>query len=56
MLNSFYLFHRLNGLIYRGCQKTVPVLNRFFLQPLMPHFRISEHYYGKRHKSKKLNQ
>jgi hypothetical protein len=35
---------------YRGCQKNVPVLKRFFLQPLMPQFRIWEHYYGKRYK------
>ncbi len=34
---------------YSGCQKNVPVFKRFFLQPLMPHFRISEHYYGKRY-------
>jgi hypothetical protein len=25
---------------YSGCQKNVPVFKRFFLQPLMPHFRI----------------
>ncbi len=36
---------------YSGCQKNVPVFKRFFLQPLMPHFRISEHYYGKRYNS-----
>jgi len=35
--------------IYRGCQKNVPVFKRFFLQPLMPQFRHSEHYYGKRY-------
>jgi hypothetical protein len=33
-----------------GCQKNVPVLKRFFLQPttvqpFMPHFRISKSYY-----------
>jgi hypothetical protein len=27
---------------YRGCQKNVPLLERFFLQPLRPHFLISE--------------
>jgi hypothetical protein len=36
--------------LYSGCQKNVPVFKRFFLQPLMPQFRISEHYYGKRYK------
>ncbi len=36
--------------VYRGCQKNVPVFKRFILQPLMPHFRIPEHYYGKRYK------
>jgi hypothetical protein len=36
--------------IYSGCKKNVPVFKRFFLQPLMPNFRISEHYYGKRYK------
>jgi len=51
MLNLFYLFHWFNWLFYSGCQKTVPVLKRFFLQPLMPHFRNPEHYYGKRYKS-----
>ncbi len=35
---------------YSGCQKNVPVFKRFFLQPFMPHFRILEHYYGKRYK------
>jgi len=37
------------GVCYSGCQKNVPVFKRFFLQPLMPHFRHSEHYYGKRY-------
>ncbi len=37
--------------LYSGCQKNVPVFKRFFLQPLMPHFLISELYYGKRYKS-----
>jgi len=34
---------------YSGCQKNVPLLKRFFLQPLMPPFLIPEHYYGKRY-------
>jgi hypothetical protein len=34
---------------YSGCQKNVPVFKRFFLQPLMPQFRHSEHNYGKRY-------
>jgi hypothetical protein len=34
---------------YSGCQKNVAVPQRLFLQPLMPHFRYSEHYYGKRY-------
>ncbi len=36
---------------YSGCQKNVPVFKRFFLQPLIPQFRHSEHYYGKRYKT-----
>jgi len=36
--------------LYSGCQKNVPLFKRFFLQPLMPLFRYSEHYYGKRYK------
>jgi hypothetical protein len=39
--------------VYSGCQKTVPVFKRFFLQPLMPQFRISELYYGKRYKKQR---
>ena len=35
---------------YSACQKNVPAFKRFFLQPLMPQFRNSEHYYGKRYK------
>jgi hypothetical protein len=38
------------GHLYSGCQKNVPVFKRFFLQPLMPPFLISERYYGKRYK------
>ena len=34
---------------YSGCQKNIAVFKRFFLQPLMPQFRHSEHYYGKRY-------
>jgi len=37
---------------YSGCQKNIPVFKRFFLQPLIPQFRNSEHYYGKRYKNK----
>ncbi len=39
--------------VYSGCQKTVPVFKRFFLQPLMPLFHNSEHYYGKRYKKQR---
>ncbi len=39
--------------IYSGCQKNVPIFERLFLQPLMPHIRISEHYYGKRYNDTK---
>jgi len=35
--------------VYSGCQKNVPVFKRFFLQPLMPQYRHSEHNYGKRY-------
>jgi len=36
--------------LYSGCQKNVPLFNRFFLQPLMPLFLNSGHYDGKRYK------
>jgi hypothetical protein len=32
-------------------EKNVPVFKRFFLQPLMPQYRHSEHNYGKRYNS-----
>jgi len=35
--------------VFSGCQKNVAVFKRFFLQPLMPLFRISVHYDGKRY-------
>jgi hypothetical protein len=35
---------------YSGCQKNVALFKRFFLQPLIPQFLNSEHYYGKRYK------
>jgi len=31
-------------------EKNVPLSKRFFLQPLIPQFHISEHIYGKRYK------
>jgi hypothetical protein len=34
---------------YSGCQKNVPLSQRFFLQPLIPQFIVSELYYGKRY-------
>jgi hypothetical protein len=37
---------------YSGCQKKRSGIQTFFsttVHPLMPHFRISEHYYGKRY-------
>ena len=40
---------------YSGCQKNVTVSKRFFLQPLMPQFRNSEHFNGKRYKSYAFN-
>jgi len=43
-------FPVLMALFNSGCQKNVPVFKRFFLQPHMPQFRISEHYYEKRYK------
>jgi len=38
--------------LYSDCQKNVAVFKRFFLQPLMPQFRNSEHYYEKRYKTR----
>ena len=35
--------------LYSGCQRNVPLPQRFFLQPLMPLFLIPEHNYGKRY-------
>jgi hypothetical protein len=40
---------------YSGCQKNVTVSKRFFLQTLMPQFRNSEHFNGKRYKSYAFN-
>ncbi len=40
------------AITHSGCQKNVRYSNVFFLQPLMPHFRISEHYYEKRYKNR----
>jgi len=40
-----------NGHVIVVVKKNVAVLKRFFLQPLMPKFRCSEHYYRKRYKS-----
>jgi hypothetical protein len=37
-------FHR-----YSGCQKNVPLNDRFFLQPLIPTFGISELIFEKRY-------
>jgi len=37
-------------MLYSGCQKNVPLPERFFLQPLMPQSFISEHLYGKGYK------
>ena len=34
---------------YSGCQKNVPFIERFFLQPLIPAFRISELIFEKRY-------
>jgi hypothetical protein len=34
-----------------GCQKNVPLCERFFLQPLIPPFRISEFIFEKRYKT-----
>jgi len=36
--------------VYSGCQKNVPLFERFFLQPLIPYFRISEFILEKRYK------
>jgi len=41
---------RLAALLYSGCQKNVPFFERFFLQPLIPAFRISELIFEKRYK------
>jgi len=36
---------------YSGCQKNVPLFERFFLQPLIPTFGISELIFEKRYKN-----
>jgi hypothetical protein len=38
---------------YSCGQKSVPLLGQFFLQPLIPSFRISELIFEKRYKSRK---
>jgi len=38
---------------YSGFQKNVPLFERFFLQPLIPAFRILELIFEKRHKLQK---
>ena len=35
-----------------GCQENVPVYERFFLQPLIPPFRIAELSFEERYKHK----
>jgi len=40
---------------YSGCQKNVPLFEGFFLQPLIPPFRISERIFEKRYKFKNPN-
>ena len=37
------------NMLYSGCQKNVPLFKRFFFQPLIPPFRISEFIFGKRY-------
>ena len=37
-------------LVYSGCQKDVPFVERIFLQPLIPPFRISALIFEKRYK------
>jgi hypothetical protein len=41
---------------YSGCQKNVPLSERFFLQPLIPSFRISELIFEKWYNSYLLIQ
>jgi hypothetical protein len=45
LMSKRFQFTRLCSRCYSGCQKNVPVFKRFFLQPLIPQFRNSEHYY-----------
>jgi hypothetical protein len=42
-------------IFYSGFQKNVPLSQRFFLQPLIPQFNVSELYYGKRYKNSLSN-
>ena len=51
LMSKRFQFTRLCSRCYSGCQKNVPVFKRFFLQQLIPQFRNSEHYYGKRYKT-----
>ena len=41
------LFARQTGVVYRDRQKSVPLFERFFLQPLIPGVRISEFIFFK---------
>jgi hypothetical protein len=41
---------RSGSIFYSGCQKDIPFVERIFLQPLIPPFRISELIFEKRYK------
>ena len=47
--------HQSPQITYSGCQKNVPIFERFFLQPLMPRFLNSEQNYEKRYKKDSID-
>ena len=50
MANKNPPYFRTSTGFYSGCQKNVPLFERFFLQPLIPPFRISKRIFEKRYK------
>jgi hypothetical protein len=49
-MESGIIFNCVINTYYSGCQKNVPLNDRFFLQPLIPSLSISELIFEKRYK------
>ncbi len=48
-INLRALFDFFMDMLYSGCKKNVPLLERLLLQPLIPSFRIAEPIFEKRY-------